>query len=57
MGAPLALGSRAWGQEIPQQRRPADPGHEHPYRICIHCQFIRPDQLKQFTELKIIPAG
>jgi predicted amidohydrolase YtcJ len=24
--------------------------------VCIHCQFIRPDQLKQFAELKIIPA-
>lgn len=24
--------------------------------VCIHCQFIRPDQLKAFTELKIIPA-
>lgn len=23
---------------------------------CIHCQFIRPDQLKQFAELKLIPA-
>jgi hypothetical protein len=23
---------------------------------CIHCQFIRPDQLKQFAELKITPA-
>ena len=24
--------------------------------VCIHCQFIRPDQLKAFAELKIIPA-
>lgn len=24
--------------------------------VCIHCQFIRPDQLKAFTELKLIPA-
>jgi predicted amidohydrolase YtcJ len=24
--------------------------------VCIHCQFIRPDQLKQFAELKLIPA-
>lgn len=24
--------------------------------VCIHCQFIRPDQLKQFAELKITPA-
>jgi len=24
--------------------------------VCIHCQFIRPDQLRAFTELKIIPA-
>ena len=23
---------------------------------CIHCQFIRPDQLKQFAELKLIPS-
>jgi hypothetical protein len=24
--------------------------------VCIHCQFIRPDQLKQFAELKLIPS-
>jgi predicted amidohydrolase YtcJ len=24
--------------------------------VCIHCQFIRPDQLKAFAELKIVPA-
>jgi hypothetical protein len=24
--------------------------------VCIHCQFIRPDQLKQFADLKLIPA-
>lgn len=24
--------------------------------VCIHCQFIRPDQLKAFAELKMIPA-
>jgi predicted amidohydrolase YtcJ len=24
--------------------------------VCIHCQFIRPDQLKQFAELKLIAA-
>jgi predicted amidohydrolase YtcJ len=24
--------------------------------VCIHCQFIRPDQLNQFAELNIIPA-
>jgi predicted amidohydrolase YtcJ len=24
--------------------------------VCIHCQFVRPDQLKQFAELKLIPA-
>jgi len=24
--------------------------------VCIHCQFIRPDQLQQFAELKLIPS-
>lgn len=24
--------------------------------VCIHCQFIRPDQLKQFAELKLLPS-
>lgn len=24
--------------------------------VCIHCQFIRPDQIKEFAKLKIIPS-
>jgi predicted amidohydrolase YtcJ len=36
----------AAGADLAQDRR----------TVCIHCQFIRPDQLQQFAELKLIPA-
>ena len=33
----------------------ADPAADR-RTVCIHCQFIRPDQIAEFTKLKIIPA-
>jgi predicted amidohydrolase YtcJ len=33
----------------------AEPGKDR-RTVCIHCQFIRPDQLQAFAAMKIVPA-